>query len=89
MNSENEEEVASKDLIGGGELIATIYNVKEMFESDAPEWWWEYRVIENDEKGRFFKDWDSYHETYNGVQKLTKDQAREAAVKFVEENQKI
>lgn len=87
MNSNVEdEEVVRVKLSGGGEVVGIVYNVKSVQElDDTPKWWWEYQIIENDEKGRFFKNWDSYHETYNGVHKLTKESAIKAVKEYVEE----
>ena len=61
-----------------------VYNVKERFEDGGmptenidPDWY-EYEVTLEDKDGHEIEDWDSYDETYNGVQTLSKEQATTA-----------
>ena len=58
-----------------------VYNVKERFEeagmptADIDPDWYEYEVTLEDKDGHEINSWDSYDETYNGVQTLSKELA--------------
>ena len=61
-----------------------IYNVKERFEEAgmptdniSPDWY-EYEVTLENTDGHEIDSWDSYNETYNGVQTLSKKQATDS-----------
>jgi len=65
----DEEEIIEEVEIGGEMITATVYRVRGE--------WWEYKIEKPD------ATWDSLIETYNGVQKMTKDQAIKAAKDFM------
>jgi len=61
-----------------------IYNVSEELERDVDKEWYEYRVTLY-QNGEQIDEFDSRLETYNGVQKLNEDSARESAHRIKEE----
>lgn len=51
-------------------LYSEVYSVRERYDPDAPPEWYEYEVALLDSDGDIVDEWDSYSETYNGIQKL-------------------
>ncbi len=56
----------------------TVYQVSEERPGVTDTDWYEYRVRLVNSHGDVIDSWDSYHETYNGFQKLSETRAREA-----------
>jgi len=63
-----------------------IYNVNEDWSGDEYPEWYEYRIYKVDlfDNSRIIKEWDSFYETYNGAQKLTRSEAWESLKKTIE-----
>lgn len=67
-----------------------VYNVKERLEEsglpdkytvDIDSSWYEYEVFLLDSSSEIVAEWDSYTETYNGIQQLTKEQAEKGGLR--------
>lgn len=71
-----------------------VYNVKERFEDagmpteDIDPNWYEYEVTLEDKDGHEIDSWDSYTETYNGVQTLSKKTAEKAMGEILDDVEK-
>lgn len=76
-------EVGYATLSNGWVVRGCVYQVRAMqkkhgIASTAPPDWYEYKVALLDKNGEVIDMWDSIEETYNGVQKLTKQEAIDA-----------
>jgi len=71
-----------------------VYNVKERLEdagmptADIDPDWYEYEVTLEDKDGHEIDRWDSYSETYNGVQTLSKKTAERAMTEILDDVEK-
>ena len=62
-----------------------IYRVSDEIPGETDQTWYEYRVWETDGTGLIVREFDSLVETYNGMQKLTKNEAIEAMNEIIKE----
>jgi hypothetical protein len=81
---------------GGRELTLDgyTYRVADRFpeEAQGDSEWWEYRIDFSDARtGAAVMEWDSLHETYNGVvaQRLDEEGAAQALADFTENEEEL
>jgi hypothetical protein len=71
-----------------------VYNVKERFDDagmptkDIDPNWYEYEVTLEDANGNEIDSWDSYDETYNGMQTLSKKLATKSMQEILDDVEK-